>query len=158
MIRKLTLFFALLGAFPAPVLAQDEMTRAAFELYLERFSAGDERYAELYDPDVVFEHAPQFGVLRGREAILEFYRGIREQLEETVVASEVVIDNEQGVMAAELTTQLLATRDGVEMPSGTLDAGDMIISRGTVYYRINNGRITHIRGGIQGAERIAGGQ
>lgn len=127
------------------------MTIEAYAEYLRRFNSGDERYADIYDPDVVFEHDPKFGTLRGRQAIIDFYRGIRAQLQETITASEVVIDNDRGVMAAELSTRLLATRDGVIMPSGKLNAGDAIIVRGTVYYRLKNGRIAHIRAGIGGA-------
>lgn len=130
------------------------MTQDAYHLYLQRFSAGDDRYADMYDDNVVFTHDPKFGTLRGRQAILDFYRKIRLDLKETVQASMVVIDNEQGVMAAELTTQLVAIRDGVEMPSGRLNMGDTIISRGTVYYGLRDGRIITIRASIDGHDLL----
>lgn len=135
----------------APAAADEGMTPAAYAAYLERFNAGDESYAEIYHPDVVFEHDPKFGTLRGRQAIIEFYRNIRQQLKEEVKVSTLVIDNERGLMAAELTTRLVATRDGVDMPSGRLNTGDAIITRGTVYYGLKDGRIVSIRGGIGGA-------
>jgi hypothetical protein len=145
---------ALLLAVAPSAVAASEMTREAYAQYLGRFNAGDERYAEIYDPDVVFEHDPKFGTLRGRQAIIDFYREIRKQLKETVTVSTVVIDNEHGLMAAELSTHLLATRDGVDMPSGKLNAGDAIVTKGTVYYGLKNGHIVSIRSSIDGAKVV----
>lgn len=134
--------------------ADRQMTREKYDTYLQRFNSGDDRYAEAYDENVIFDHGPFFGVLKGRQAIVDFYRDIRTKLKETVTASAVAIDNEHGIMAAELSTRLVATRDGVEMPSGHLDNGDAIISRGTVYYGLKDGQIVSIRGGVSGATRI----
>ncbi|MBC2670306.1 nuclear transport factor 2 family protein [Novosphingobium piscinae] len=143
-----------LVAAATPAVAAPEMTPAAYAEYLARFNAGDERYADIYDPEVVFEHDPKFGTLRGRDAIIAFYRQIRLQLKETVTASTVVIDNDRGLMAAELSTHLLATRDGVDMPSGTLMKGDAIVTRGTVYYGLRDGHIVSIRGSIGGTSVV----
>lgn len=130
------------------------MSKERFEEYLSLFNAGDERYAQFYDENVVFHHAPMFGVLRGRQAILEFYRNIRTQVSEQVTPHAVVVDNRQGMMAAELSTRLVALRDGIAMPSGNLNTGDTIISEGTVYYTLKDGRIVNIRGSKSGAKRI----
>jgi hypothetical protein len=132
----------------------DRMTREKYSLYLERFNAGDDRYAELYDPEVVFTHAPMFGVLRGRQAIIDFYAGMRSQIKETVTASAVVIDNEHGIMAAELSTELVAKRDGVKLPSAMLNKGEKVVTRGTVYYGLRNGKVVSIRGGVTGKSRF----
>jgi hypothetical protein len=127
------------------------MTREAYAEYLRRFNAGDDRYAELYDENVVFDHGSFYGVLRGRRAILDFYRNIRTQMKETVTADIVVIDNEHRLMAAELTTELRAIKDGVKLASRTMDTGDVYTSRGTVIYEFNAaGKITFIRGAKQG--------
>ncbi|HWW66115.1 MAG TPA: nuclear transport factor 2 family protein [Sphingomonadaceae bacterium] len=156
---SLMLLAAGMAASAEPIsAAEGQMTHENYKIYLSRFNSGDDRYAQFYDDNVVFDHGPFFGILKGRQAIVDFYRDIRTKVKETVTASTVVIDNEHGVMAAELSTQLVATRDGVEMPSGHLDKGDMIITRGTVYYGLKDGRIISIRGGITGATRIPANQ
>ncbi|MCW2417305.1 nuclear transport factor 2 family protein [Sphingobium sp. B8D3C] len=146
---------------PVATYAQEsaprEMTRQRFEEYLRLFSAGDERFAQFYDEDVVFHHAPIFGVLKGRQAIIDFYKNIRLQVSEEVTSHVVVVDNEHGVMAAELSTRLVALKDGVAMPSGHLNTGDMIVSEGTVYYTLKDGLITTIRGSRSGARKTEAG-
>lgn len=137
--------------------ARPAMSKERFEEYLRLFNAGDERYAQFYDENVVFHHAPMFGVLNGRLAILEFYRNIRTQVSEQVTPHTVVVDNQNGMMAAELSTRLVALKDGVAMPSGDLNTGDTIISEGTVYYTLEDGLIVNIRGSRSGAKRIPAG-
>lgn len=136
----------------AAATAATPMTLAAYQEYLRRFNAGDDRYAELYDENVVFDHGPFYGVLRGRRAILDFYRDVRTQMKETVTADAVVIDNERRMMAAELTTELRAIRDGVKLASRTINTGDVYTSRGTAIYEFNaEGKITFIRAAKQGS-------
>ena len=127
------------------------MTREKYTEYVRLFNNGDDRYADLYDNDVFFDHGPFYGMLRGRQAIVDFYRDIRTQMQETLMVTELVIDNEQGVMAAELTTQLRAIRDGVKLASRTLNKGDVYTSRGVVFYGLKDGRIVSIRGALGGA-------
>ena len=145
-------------ACTAPSAAQQadrpEMTHERYAAYLTLFNAADPNYADYYDPDIVFYHDPMFGVLRGREAILAFYRKLRGQLDEHVTARTVVIDHEKQIIAAELSTKLVAKVDGIAMPSGFLNKGDMIISEGTVYYAIKDGRIAEIRSSISGGRKI----
>ena len=74
-----SLVAALLLSLVSPAAAQEqpaEMTQERYLKYLEQFSAGDEHYADIYDDNVIFYHAPQFGVLRGKQAILDLYRKI----------------------------------------------------------------------------------
>ncbi|MCW2404587.1 ketosteroid isomerase-like protein [Sphingobium sp. B1D7B] len=145
------------GATLAQEAAAHEMTRQRFEEYLRLFNAGDERFAQFYANDVVFHHAPMFGVLKGRQAIVDFYKNIRLQVSEEVTPHVVVVDNRQGLMAAELSTRLVALRDGVAMPSGNLKRGDMIMTEGTVYYTLENGLISTIRGSRSGAQKVPAG-
>lgn len=157
LIRAVIVLAAVAGATaqaPAKTADGSRMTPEKYATYLKRFNAQDVRYSELYAKDVVFRHDPMFGVLRGRQAIIDFYRKIDTELKETVTASTVVIDNEHGLMAAELTTQLLATRDGVKMPSGVINKGDRLIVYGTVYYGLKDGHIVTIRGGKEGHQLI----
>ena len=162
--RKVTLLAASLMMLvcadqsAAQTSSQPEMTHERYATYLSLFNAADPNYADYYDPDIVFHHDPMFGVLRGREAILAFYRRLRGQLDEHVTARTVVIDHEKQIMAAELSTKLVAKVDGIKMPSGFLNKGDMIVSEGTVYYALKDGRITEIRSSISGGRKIPAGQ
>lgn len=129
------------------------MTRDRFAEYIRLFNARDERYAELYADDVVFDHGSYYGMLRGRQAILDFYRRTWQSFAQTLVPGDVVIDNERGLMAVEITTHLVASVDGVRSqshPEG-MKTGDEIVSRGVVFYEIRAGKITHIRGAATNA-------
>ncbi len=138
----------------APVAGQGgAMTRPEYADYLSSFDSGSDHYADYYAPDVVFDHGP-YGILRGRQAIVDFYHGIRKELRETVTASEVVIDNEHGIMAAEIATRLTALRNGVKLPSHPLDKGDTFVSRGVVFYGLSGGRIVSIRGAHTGSSFV----
>lgn len=158
--RGVTMFITGLAmlACASPGIAQPsgraEMTHEDYAVYLNLFNAADPKYADYYDPDIVFYHDPMFGVLNGREAILAFYRKLRGQLDEHVSARTVVVDSAKQIIAAELSTKLVAKADGIAMPSGFLNKGDMIISEGTVYYTIKDGRIAEIRSSISGGRKI----
>ena len=149
---------AIAGSAPASAAEGEEhMTHEQYDAYLAAFNAGDDSFADYYDDDVVFYHAPMFGTLRGKQAIVDFYRDIRTRIEETVTATTVVVDNDKGIIAAELSTRLVAKQPGVAMPSGNLDVGDAIISDGTVYYTLKNGKIAVIRGSKSGARKVLAG-
>jgi ketosteroid isomerase-like protein len=138
---------------PGVAISPRTITRERFAEYIHRFNAQDERYADLYADDVVFEHGPYYGTLRGPQAILDFYRNTWKSFRQTLVPGDVVIDNDRGLMAAEMTTHLVARVDGVASqshPEG-MKAGDEVVSVGVVIYEIRDGRITHIRGAPQKA-------
>lgn len=133
--------------------AAGTVTREKFAEYIRRFNHRDERYANFYADDVVFEHGPYYGTLRGPQAILEFYRKTWTSFAQTLVPGDVVIDNDRGLMAAEMTTHLVAQVNGVASqshPEG-MKIGDEIVSKGVVFYEIRDGKITHIRGAAQNA-------
>jgi ketosteroid isomerase-like protein len=142
------------GVQPAAAQASaTTISRERFAEYIHRFNTQDERYADLYADDVVFEHGPYYGTLRGPQAILDFYRQTWKSFVQTLVPGDVIIDNDRGLMAAEMTTHLVARADGVASqshPEG-MKAGDEVVSVGVVIYEIRNGKITHIRGAPQKA-------
>lgn len=152
------MMLTLAGRGAAQTAHQQVMTYEAFSTYLQMFNAADPKYTDFYHPDVVFHHDVMFGILKGREEIAAFYTNIRRQLDEHVTAKTVVIDKEKQIMAAELSTRLVAKVDGVKMPSGLLNKGDAIISEGTVYYTLRQGRIAEIRGSISGGRKVPAGQ
>lgn len=124
---------------------RDVMTREKYERYVQLFNAGDRRFAEFYAPDVVFDARPAPQPLHGRQAILDLYAGLWKQLKEEITIGAVVIDNEQGLMAVELTNRITATADEVKLPSRTLNRGDVSVGSGVIVYGISDGRITYIR-------------
>lgn len=121
------------------------MTREKYERYVQLFNARDHRYAEFYDPDVVFDARPAPQPLHGRQAILDLYDGLWKQLKEEITVGRVVIDNEQGLMAAEITNRITATADNVKLPSRTLNKGDVTVGNNVIFYGLSNGRIISIR-------------
>ena len=128
------------------------MTPEKYAQYVRRFNAEDERYAELYSDDVVFDHGPVFGVLRGRQAIVDFYKDFWGKMHETLDVGAVVIDNEHGLMAAELSTHLVARKPGMTLPShpAGMHVGDEFVTRGVVIYTLRKGKIVQIRGAVEG--------
>jgi hypothetical protein len=73
------------------------------------------------------------------------YDDLRKQLTEEITIGAVVIDNEQGLMAVELTNRIVATQDNVKLPSRTLNKGDVSVGSGMIIYGLSNGRISYIR-------------
>jgi len=145
------LLSAMMPARAAPPSAA--MTRGKFAEYIRRFNHRDEHYAAFYADNVVFEHGPYYGTLRGPQAILDFYHNTWKSFAQTLVPGDVVIDNDRGLMAAEMTTHLVAQVNGVASQShpGGMKIGDEIVSKGVVFYEIRDGKITHIRGAAQNA-------
>lgn len=128
------------------------MTRDQYAEYVRRFNAEDERYAEFYSDDVVFDHGPVFGMLRGRQAIVDFYKRFWGKMHETLHVGSVVIDNDHGLMAAELSTHLVARKPGMTLPShpAGMNVGDEFVTSGVVIYTLRDGKIVYIRGAVEG--------
>jgi len=128
------------------------MTPKMYQEYVRRFNAQDERYAQFYSDDVVFDHGPVFGVLNGRRAVIDFYRAFWAKFHETLELGAIVIDNAHGQMAVEVSTHLVARQAGVTLPSHpeALHPGDEFVTRDVVIYTLCQGKITHIRGAVEG--------
>jgi quinol monooxygenase YgiN len=101
---------------------------------------------DFYAEDVVFDKGKDDGILKGRQAIADWYRKIWEDLAETVTPQVVAIDSAQNSMMVELRTALTATRDGVQRPNMTLNKGDRLVVDGAVVYTLKDGLITSLRG------------
>ena len=130
-------------AKPSP----DRMTRERYAEYLKLFNSRDDHYAEYYDPNIVFDHGT-YGILRGRQAVLDLYHRIWSDVDEEVVPGKIAIDNENGNMLVELTTPLRAKHDDVKL-AATREfekQGDLFTSRVVVAYGLADGLITTIKG------------
>lgn len=128
------------------------MTPQAYVEYVRLFNAEDERYAQFYSGDVEFEHGPGFGNLQGPQGIVNFYRKFWVKFHEALEVGAIVIDNEHGLMAVELSTHLAARQAGVALPSHprAMNVGDEFVTSGVVIYTLRDGKITHIRGAVEG--------
>lgn len=143
------------GRLPiAACRASPRITQQMYAMYVRRFNARDERYAELYAENVVFEHGKGFGTLHGPREVVGLYRKFWRSFDERIVPGAVIIDNSDCAMAVELSVRLVAKRNGVALPSvpGKMKAGDEFVTKGVVLYRISAGKITHIRGAIDGVK------
>lgn len=117
-------------------------SRAWFTAYITAFNARDyPGFSAYYAPDVEF--FGQAARLTGRDAIVEFYRGIHDQVVETVE----VLGFAQGtnLVAAELLTTLVAKADLPHFPNGAMASGERRQSRNFAWYDIANGQFTRIR-------------
>lgn len=135
-----------------------KMTREKYQTYLNLFNHRDPRFTLYYDPAIVFDHGDTGGMLRGREGILSYYRNAWKELHENVSAGEVIIDNENGVMAVELTTDLTATADVVSTPGIKMKKGDRLVLKEVVLYGLRHGLITWVRGPEQSRKMTRAGE
>lgn len=118
--------------------------RAWFEAYLAAFNRGDfDGFGAYYADDVIFHG--QAAQLRGKDAVLGFYRMVRARLDEQVELVSFVGASGGRRIAAELRTTLLARRDWLEMPTGPMRAGDTRQSVNIVFYDLLEYRFTRVR-------------
>jgi hypothetical protein len=123
-------------------MTRDEV-RSRFDAYIAAFNRADyAAFADYYAADV--ELVIGSGqVLRGRQAIVEFYRGVKANTQRAIVVIQAIAD-ERG-LAAELESEFLALADVPDFPSGPLRKGDRLHIRSFVFYDIHDGKFRRIR-------------
>jgi ketosteroid isomerase-like protein len=118
------------------------VNKADFADYLQRFGAGDyPGFARYYADDVVLELPGQ--VLRGRQAIVDFYRSMNRSVRESLAVNQLIAD-EDGI-AADLSMQFRAHEDAPDFSVAPMRKGEVIRGRVFVLYTLQAGRIAHIR-------------
>lgn len=121
---------------------QADSMREWFENYLRAFNRGDfDGFGAYYAEDVEF--FGQAATLRGREAVLDFYRGVRSRLDETV--DLLALTGGPDMIAAEIRTTLVAREDWPDFPTGPLLLGERRQSINFAFYNIVGGQFTRIR-------------
>jgi ketosteroid isomerase-like protein len=119
------------------------MNKQLFADYIGSFNRDDfEGFSKYYAEDVVLELGKR-KTLRGRQAIIDFYREVKARIRETLVIQNVVAD-EDG-LAAEVATEFHALEDWPDFIAGPIKKGESIHIVSWVFYRIVNGRFQHIR-------------
>lgn len=117
-------------------------TRAWFETYLAAFNAADfDAFGAFYSSDVEF--VGRAAELRGREAVLSFYRQVRARLDERIELLSFVGSPE--LCAAEIVTNLMPLEDWPDFPTGALVQGELRQSVNFVFYNLRGSRFTRIR-------------
>lgn len=117
-------------------------TRGWFEGYLAAFNAADfAGFGAFYHPRLEFHG--QAARLVGREAVVAFYRHVRDRLDERIELQSFVGSPE--LCAAEIVTTLHAREDWPDFPTGPLRAGERRTSIGFAFYDIAGARFIRIR-------------
>jgi hypothetical protein len=127
------------------------MDEEGFRGYIAEFNAANfDALARYYADDVVFCFNGGL-TLRGREAIIGFYRPFRQAVDESVDIQFLVM-SDKGV-AVEMATEFRARQDYPAFTRGPLKAGDVLRITSFVHYDIGpDGRFTSIRVGRYGEE------
>lgn len=121
------------------------MHKEEFEAYLDAFNTPDfDRLAGFLTEDAVFAHLPHLPQLIGREAILDFYRGVKSKVHERVTPLNLFIDD-HGI-AAEVSTVFECYVDYPDFPSAPLFVDDTYRMTGVVFYETEGARFRRIRG------------
>jgi hypothetical protein len=125
------------------------MDEEAFRTYIAEFNAANfDALARYYADDVVFSFNGGL-TLRGRDAIVEFYRPFRRAVDETVDLRFLMINDEH--VAVEMATEFRAREDYANFTRGPLKAGDTVAITSFVHYDIGpDGRFAAIRVGRYG--------
>jgi hypothetical protein len=119
------------------------MNKQLFADYIDSFNRDDfEGFGKYYTDDVLFELGRK-KQLRGRQAILDFYREVKSKVRETLEIRNVIVD-EDG-LAAEIATEFYGLADWPDFIAGPLRRGDSIHIVSFVHYRLRDGKFAHIR-------------
>jgi ketosteroid isomerase-like protein len=114
-----------------------------FAQYIAAFNRGDYgSFGDFYDPDVTLDIAGK-RVLRGRDAIFEFYRVVRAQTQRTIEVLNVISEGNR--LAVELQSEFLALEDLPNFTAGAMQTGDRIYINTVALYELKEGRFARIR-------------
>lgn len=121
----------------------EPMSAQRFAEYIRAFNRGDyAAFGDYYDENVVLDIAGK-RVLRGRDAIFDFYRAVRSQTRRTIEIVNVLSAGNQ--IAAELQSEFLALEDLPDFTAGAMRKGERIFINTIAMYELRAGRFTRIR-------------
>jgi hypothetical protein len=119
------------------------MNKQLFAEYIASFNRDDfEGFSKYYADDVVLRLGTR-KTLRGRQAIIDFYREVKSKIRETLVIRTVIAD--EAGLAAEVATEFYALEDWPDFIAGPIRKGESIHIVSWVFYTIVNGRFQDIR-------------
>jgi SnoaL-like domain len=117
-------------------MAADGMTKEKFRDYIDSFNRDDYAgFGKYYAEDVLLDLGGRMEI-RGRDGILDFYRGVKKRVRETLTINNVLVDG--NVLAAEIATEFYGLEDWPDFIAGPLMKGDAINLISFIFYTIND--------------------
>lgn len=101
---------ALMTAGSTQAAASNRITRAEYQVYLDRFNSNDMSFIDFYHPNVVLELGATEIV--GNTGIRDFYANVKKYIKETVEVTEFISD--EGGIAVEIPTRFECIADWKE--------------------------------------------
>lgn len=129
----------------------EESARAlqAFRDYIAAFNRSDfDGFSRYYTPDIDFRG--RGGTFAGREAVLDFYRGVKARMRETLTLRGLVVGQRQWI--ADIVTELHALDDWPDFPSGPIRRGETRRSQNFIWYDLEGGRFRRVRSARHSAD------
>lgn len=117
-------------------MAAGGMTKEKFRDYIASFNRDDyEGFGKYYAPDVLLDLGGRMEI-RGRDGILDFYRGVKKRVRETLTINNVLLEG--NVLAAEIATEFYGLEDWPDFIAGPLMKGEAINLISFIFYTIND--------------------
>jgi ketosteroid isomerase-like protein len=113
-----------------------------FRDYIDAFNRSDfPAYSRYYATDVEF--AGRAAQLKGRDAVIQFYRQVHARMRETLQIQQIV----QGgrTLVADMVTELEALEDWPDFPTGAIKRGEIRRSQNFIWYDLSGKEFTRIR-------------
>lgn len=118
------------------------MNKSQFRDYIDCFNRNDfPGFSRYYTDDVVLELPRK--LLRGPQAIVDFYKEVKARIRETLQINQVIADEEG--LAAEVATEFYALEDWPEFIVAPIRKGESIHIVSFVHYVIRDGKFAHIK-------------
>jgi hypothetical protein len=118
------------------------MNKELFANYIDCFNRNDFAGFSRHYADAVVLELPK-KELRGRDAIVDFYRVVKARVRETLQINQVIVDAEG--LAAEVDTEFYGLEDWPDFIVAPLQKGGIIRIVSFVHYEIRGGLFTHIK-------------
>ena len=128
----------------SPGVAGSAEALKSFQAYIDAFNRSDfDGFSRYYLPDIDFRG--RGGTFAGRDAVLEFYRGVKSQVRETLTLRGLVVGRRQWV--ADVVTELQAQQDWPDFPTGALKKGETRRSENFIWYELEGDKFKRVRSG-----------
>lgn len=115
---------------------------AAFHSYVSAFSNNDvERFPKFYQDDVELELG-SVGILKGKQAIVDFYAKMFTQVAENQIIHAAIANDD--AISLDSTTCFTAIADAPDFPVMPLKKGEEVRGRTFVHYTLRDGLISRI--------------
>jgi len=120
------------------------MDIADYHDYIACFNANDfEGFGKYYRDDVIFNLGDKKQIV-GRENILDFYRGVKAKVRETLDILSVVAGED--ALAVHVRTEFFGLEDWPDFIAGRLMKGESLTIESLGYYYLEGGKIARILG------------